>query len=129
MGGSSLVIPECQQTGCIPIAMKVGAVEELIEHAVDGILIPDVGEHGIIQEYCTWIDALIDSDKLRMELSEKAFARGTASNWDSNFQPLLEWLRGEFNLSPSSEDETDTPLVPKHSVDDTSSKNGEVRFV
>ena len=94
--GAPLVIPECQQTGCIPMAVQVGAVDELIEHAVDGILIPNAGEHQVIMEYRTWIDALAANDSLRRELSEKALRRGEMSTWDHNFGPFLEWMRKEF---------------------------------
>jgi glycosyltransferase involved in cell wall biosynthesis len=100
--GAPLVIPECQQTGCIPMAVQVGAVEELIEHAVDGILIPNAGEHQVIVEYRTWIDALLANDSLRRELSEKALLRGERSTWDHNFGPFLEWLRKEFPATVSS---------------------------
>jgi glycosyltransferase involved in cell wall biosynthesis len=94
--GAPLVIPECQQTGCIPIAVQVGGVEELIEHAIDGVLISNSGEHQLIMDFCAWIETLIVNDSLRMQLAEKALARGAASTWDQNFEPLIEWLRSEF---------------------------------
>lgn len=121
--GAPLVIPECQQTGCIPIAMKVGAVEELIKDGVDGILIPNRGEHRIITEYCAWIDALIDNDKLRMELSEKAFGRGAASTWDHNYDPFLTWLQKEFNLAFSPKKGSEIPASPKQDLGDTNERD------
>jgi glycosyltransferase involved in cell wall biosynthesis len=126
--GAPLVIPECQQTGCIPIAMKVGAVEELIEDGVDGILIANGGEHQIITDYCIWIDTLINNDKLRMELSEKAFGRGAAATWDLNYGPFLAWLHKEFNLAFSAKTDFELSVSPEQNLDRTFSPEGDIEF-
>lgn len=90
--GAPLVIPECGQLGCIPIATDVGAMAELICHGADGLLI-DSGEDARTAEAMTDAMAgLIADDGARRRLAAAALDRAGDNDWNRNFQPVAAWL-------------------------------------
>jgi glycosyltransferase involved in cell wall biosynthesis len=94
--GAPLVIPECQQLGCIPIVADVGAAHELIDHELNGILIESGNDSQFASEVCSWLDLLATNDHCRRQLARGAVIRGERATWEQSFEPLLEWLEVEF---------------------------------
>lgn len=90
--GAPLVIPEAQSTGCVPIATCVGAVEEQIVDAYDGLLIFAKSDQEVVSGMVEAVIRLQDFDVLRY-MSTSSFKTADVNSWQHNFEQLLEWLR------------------------------------
>ncbi len=94
--GAPLTIIEAQRLGCVPIATAVGAVGELIEHGVDGLLIESTDDNVIISEMTEMIAALAEDSAALRRLSEAAAERGASLAWDRSVEPLVQQLMAWF---------------------------------
>ncbi|WP_072642900.1 glycosyltransferase [Sinorhizobium americanum] len=94
--GAPLTIIEAQRLGCVPVATAVGAVDELIEHGVDGLLIRSTEDSVIISEMTETIAALAEDSAALSRLSEAAAERGASLSWDRSVEPLVEQLMAWF---------------------------------
>jgi glycosyltransferase involved in cell wall biosynthesis len=100
--GAPLVIPECQQLGCIPICADVGAVDELIADGEDGLLVRGSGpDDAIADEVAAHVRNLAADDELRVELAAAAIARVEKTQWERNFEPLTSWITRNVTASKS----------------------------
>ncbi len=99
--GAPLVIPECQQLGCIPICADVGAVNELIEDGVDGLMVSGVGsDERIAETVASRVVALARDDGLRTRMAAAAIDRAARTQWERNFAPMAAWI--ETNVRGAS---------------------------
>ncbi|MHC1551073.1 glycosyltransferase [Phyllobacterium sp. K27] len=94
--GAPLTIIEAQRLGCVPIATAVGAVDELIDHAVDGLLIRSEDDTIIIRELTEAISALATDPDALQRLSEAAAIRGGSLAWEESVAPLVKQLKAWF---------------------------------
>jgi glycosyltransferase involved in cell wall biosynthesis len=94
--GAPLTIIEAQRLGCVPIATAVGAVDELIDHGVDGLLIRSTDDNVIISELTGMIAALSEDTAALTQLSEAASERGGSLAWEQSVGPLVEQLKSWF---------------------------------
>lgn len=94
--GAPLSIIEAQRAGCVPIATDVGAVEELIDHGVDGFVIKAGHTEAIAREIVHYL-RLLGTDRGRLhDMRANASARGGAADWDANVASFVDLLRGWF---------------------------------
>ncbi|EJN02793.1 glycosyltransferase [Phyllobacterium sp. YR531] len=106
--GAPLTIIEAQRLGCVPIATAVGAVDELIDHAVDGLLIRSEDDTVITHELTEALSALAaDPDALK-RLSDAAAVRGGSLAWEESVIPLVKQLRSWF---PDRLPQSDEPAL------------------
>lgn len=94
--GAPLVIPECHQLGCIPIATRVGAVEELTTHGLDGLLVESVNDAATAAAMAALIAELCRDDAWRRDLAEAGLRRAETNQWEHNFAPLGAWMAQMF---------------------------------
>lgn len=94
--GAPLTIIEAQRLGCVPIATNVGAVSELIDHKVDGILLRSDDDGVVTQDLTAVLEAVGKSPNVLKNLSERAIARANDRNWDKSLQPFLRQLHTWF---------------------------------
>ncbi len=86
--GAPLTIIEAQRYGCVPVATAVGAVGELIEHGVDGLLIESTDDNVIISEMTEMIAALAEDPAQLRRLSE---AGRNAARHSLGIEALNRW--------------------------------------
>ena len=102
--GAPLVIAECQQFGCIPICTRVGAVEELVDHDIDGLLVADADDYNTAGEILRCVTGIVTDDDRRSRLALAGIARSNENAWEVNFLPLSAWIKANFgNLKAVSE--------------------------
>ena len=94
--GAPLTIIEAQRLGCVPIATAVGAVEELIEHDVDGLLVRQENDSSVIDGFVSQIARLAADRGAFAALSVAAAERGSRQSWERSAEPLLDMLAGWF---------------------------------
>ncbi|MBZ9655489.1 glycosyltransferase [Phyllobacterium lublinensis] len=94
--GAPLTIIEAQRLGCVPVATAVGAVGELIDHGVDGLLIDSTDDNVIISEMTEMLAALAEDSAALSRLSEAAAERGGSLAWDHSVEPLVQQLMAWF---------------------------------
>ena len=94
--GAPLTIIEAQRLGCVPVATDVGAVDELIENRVDGLLLRATDDGVVTHDLIAALEALATSDKLLRTLSSNAAARSGERSWEKNLQPFLRQLHSWF---------------------------------
>ncbi|WP_262272201.1 MULTISPECIES: glycosyltransferase [Microvirga] len=94
--GAPLTILEAQRLGCVPIATAVGAVGELIEHRVDGILIDATNDSAVALELIAAIEGFArDRCELR-RMAETAAERNATLVWGRTVEPLVRQIAGWF---------------------------------
>ena len=99
--GAPLVIPECQQLGCIPLCTEVGAVAELIEHDRDGLLVASMDDAVTAERMAGAVQRLVEDDASRIRIAAAAIRRGETNRWESNFAPLLAWIDRTVRPGPA----------------------------
>ncbi len=72
--GAPLMIAEAQQLGCVPVATAVGAVDELINHGRDGILIRNGNDAQIVADMTRILTILAQDREALMRTAEGALA-------------------------------------------------------
>lgn len=71
--GFPMVIMESMAQGVIPISTNVGGISEHITNNKNGILINELDENKIVEEFCNSIFKLIENPKYRNDLSYNSF--------------------------------------------------------
>jgi glycosyltransferase involved in cell wall biosynthesis len=71
--GFPMVIMESMAQGVIPISTNVGGISEHIKNNKNGILIHELDENKIVEEFCNSIFQLIENQKHRHDLSYNSF--------------------------------------------------------
>lgn len=94
--GAPLTILEAQRVGCVPVVTAVGAVGELVEDDVDGLLIHATDDHAVAQELVGALERLIAEPRLHNRLSTAAAERVAARTWAENLSPLIHRLEAWF---------------------------------
>jgi glycosyltransferase involved in cell wall biosynthesis len=94
--GAPLVIPECQQLGCVPLATRVGAVDELIQDHVDGLLVESNEDDRVAAAIVEKVAWLLADDSRRHSLALGALRRASINSWERNFEPLSRWIEAAF---------------------------------
>jgi glycosyltransferase involved in cell wall biosynthesis len=98
--GAPLMIAEAQQLGCVPMATAVGAVEELIAHSQDGILIRNATDAQIVAEMVRAIAVLAHDRAALARLAEGALATAAQRSWTSSFADFIAWSRAIAPATP-----------------------------
>ena len=94
--GAPLTILEAQRLGCVPISTAVGAVEELINDGVDGMLVRSGNDGAIIDAFVSHLTRLARDRDLLQLLAAAAVERAAGLNWAQSAEPFLELLRTWF---------------------------------
>jgi glycosyltransferase involved in cell wall biosynthesis len=94
--GAPLVIAECHLLGCIPVATRVGAVEELTTHDMDGLLVESGDDWATAQAMVDRVESLIWDDLKRRQMAEAGMRRAELNTWDKNFVSLGKWIESAF---------------------------------
>lgn len=94
--GAPLTILEAQRVGCVPVVTAVGAVSELVEHEVDGMLIQTEDDNAVAHELVNSLERLLSEPHLLNRLSSKAAEHVAARNWAENLSPLMDRLEAWF---------------------------------
>jgi len=90
--GAPLVIAECHLLGCIPVATRVGAVEELLEDGVDGMLVESLDDETTASSMAARVEMLLQDDALRRRMAAAGLHRAASNTWSVNFAPLGAWV-------------------------------------
>ncbi|KAB2746555.1 glycosyltransferase [Brucella anthropi] len=104
--GAPLMIAEAQQLGCVPVATAVGAVDELINHGRDGILIRNGNDAQIVSDMTRILTILAQDREALMRTAEGALASAAHRTWSSAFSEFTDWaneIRPAYPKSRSSQ--------------------------
>jgi len=88
--GSPLLILEAQSLGTIPIATDVGAVCEMIENGVNGVLVPNAELQTVVAIALSGLQRLAESTTLRAAMATQAMERMRGVNWANSAAALVE---------------------------------------
>nr|WP_298688480.1 glycosyltransferase [uncultured Dongia sp.] len=94
--GAPLTILEAQRVGCVPVVTAVGAVGELVEHEIDGMLLRADDDNAVAHELVTSLERLLGDPHLLHRLSSQAADNVAARNWAENLSPLIDRLEAWF---------------------------------
>ena len=100
--GAPLIILEAQQAGCIPVATDVGAVGELIEAGVDGILVPDTNDLRVVADFKSAILELAGNPEMRKRMALAAMDRVAKTRWETSVSPFADILEARFSRDRGS---------------------------
>jgi glycosyltransferase involved in cell wall biosynthesis len=98
--GAPLMIAEAQQLGCVPVATAVGAVDELVVHGQDGILINEATDAQVVAEMVQAITLLAQDRAALAELANGALATAAQRSWKESFASFVEWCSTIALASP-----------------------------
>jgi glycosyltransferase involved in cell wall biosynthesis len=91
--GFPMVIMESMAQGVIPISTNVGGISEHITNNKNGILINELDENKIVEEFCNSIFQLIENQKYRNDLSYNSFLYAqeqfSIEKFNESYQKLL----------------------------------------
>ena len=94
--GAPLMIAEAQQLGCVPIATGVGAVDELIIHGEDGIVV-DHGPDPEIVGHLAQATLGLARDRQRLrELADGCLRTAARRSWTASFSGFLAWCEASI---------------------------------
>ncbi len=96
--GAPLVILEAQQAGCIPVATDVGAVSELINDGVDGMLVPNASDHDVVFRFVSALARLQADRNLRARIALAAMDRLARVSWERSLGELVGRLEQRFPI-------------------------------
>jgi glycosyltransferase involved in cell wall biosynthesis len=94
--GAPLVVIEAQRMGCVPLATRVGAVDELVTEGEDGLLLPDGPDAQVAEAIVATLAALTRDPGRLAALAAGAARRGGAADWRANAAPFLQRLGAWF---------------------------------
>jgi glycosyltransferase involved in cell wall biosynthesis len=94
--GAPLTILEAQRVGCVPVVTAVGAVGELVEHDVNGLLIRAEDDSEVAQQLVGMLERLLSDPRLLNRLSTKAADDLATRTWAENLSPLIDRLEAWF---------------------------------
>ncbi|GAB2184073.1 glycosyltransferase [Roseibium sp. LAB1] len=117
--GAPLTIIEAQRLGCVPVATDVGAVGELIENKVDGLLLRSSDDGVVTHDLITALETLAKSERLLRSLSANASQRSAERSWDKSLQPFLRQLHNWFPDRLQSIRRTKAPVAQISSSSET----------
>lgn len=100
--GAPLMIAEAQQLGCVPVATAVGAVDELIIHGQDGILIKNGNDAQIVADIVRLLSILAQDRTALAKTAEGALATAARRTWSGSFADFIAWCH------------TIEPVIPHH---------------
>ncbi|MEO5324463.1 glycosyltransferase [Mesorhizobium sp. CC13] len=100
--GAPLMIAEAQQLGCVPIATGVGAVDELIAHGEDGILINADVDSQVVRQMARVIEEVAHDRGKLAPLMEGCLRSAARRSWAGSFSEFLGWCDGAVNNSSLS---------------------------
>ncbi len=80
----------------MPVVTAVGAVGELVEHEIDGMLIDSDDDNAIAHELVRSLERLLSEPHLLNRLSSTAADHVAAGNWAENLSPLIDRLEAWF---------------------------------
>ncbi len=96
--GAPLMIAEAQQLGCVPVATAVGAVDELINHGRDGILIRNGNDAQIVADTTRILTILAEDREALAKTAAGALAAAASRSWSSAFSEFTDWAN---EISPA----------------------------
>ena len=79
--GVPLSVLEGQRMGCVPVAPRVGALDEAVADGEDGVLVPDGEDAQVVARLAEALLALAADPPRLARLAEAAAARGAARSW------------------------------------------------
>jgi glycosyltransferase involved in cell wall biosynthesis len=79
--GVPLSVLEAQRMGCVPVAPRVGALEEAVADGEDGVLVPDGEDAQVVARLAEALLSLAADPPRLLRLAEAAAARGAARSW------------------------------------------------
>lgn len=89
--GVPLSILEAGRVGCIPIATRVGAVDEIVVDGKTGFLLDnEAAENDIVESAKTILMKLRDDKALRTQISKNVAAEFCHYDWAMTTKPLIE---------------------------------------
>ncbi|MBI2254629.1 MAG: glycosyltransferase [Proteobacteria bacterium] len=94
--GAPLTILEAQRVGCVPIVTDVGAVSELVEHDVNGLLLRAEDDNDVALELVAALERLLSEPHHLNRLSTKAAEDLASRTWAENLSPLIDRLEAWF---------------------------------
>ncbi|MEJ6782642.1 glycosyltransferase [Aminobacter sp. Piv2-1] len=100
--GAPLMIAEAQQLGCVPIATGVGAVDELITHGEDGILINADVDSQVVRQMARVIEEVAHDRGKLAPLMEGCLRSAARRSWTGSFSEFLGWCDGAVSNSSLS---------------------------
>jgi glycosyltransferase involved in cell wall biosynthesis len=86
--GVPLSVLEAQRMGCVPVAPRVGALDEAIEDGRDGVLVPDGTDEQVVARLAEALLSLADDAPRLARLAGAAAARGAARSWEPAAEAL-----------------------------------------
>lgn len=89
--GAPLMIAEAQQLGCVPVATAVGAVDELITHGQDGILIKNGNDAQIVTDIVRLLTILAQDRSALARTAAGSLATAAQRSWTSSFASFIAW--------------------------------------
>ncbi len=93
--GSPLTVFEAARMGVPAVATRTGAMEEVVEDGVDGILIPDGPDAAVASATADAVLALAGDRARLVTMGEAAFARAAARpGWEARMATWLDALDG-----------------------------------
>jgi glycosyltransferase involved in cell wall biosynthesis len=87
--GAPIILREAQSLGAIPVATRVGAVDELVAHQQTGWLIEDGDDAGVTEDIVGALHRLARDPELRARLSEGGMAATEGLTWARTAAPLV----------------------------------------
>jgi len=118
------MIAEAQQLGCVPVATAVGAVDELINHGRDGILIRNGNDAQIVSDMTRILTILAQDREALMRTAEGALASAAHRTWSSAFSEFTDWAneispvypKSRFSQPDVADDASATAVLPGRAV-------------
>lgn len=104
------MIAEAQQLGCVPVATAVGAVDELINHGRDGILIRNGNDAQIVSDMTRILTILAQDREALQRTAEGALAAAAHRTWSAAFSEFTDWANKISPVYPKSR--RTSPQIP-----------------
>jgi glycosyltransferase involved in cell wall biosynthesis/GT2 family glycosyltransferase len=89
--GLPLTIIEGMNFGVVPIATDVGAVSEVIDDGINGVLVPS---DDAVESMSQAIERFAAHRSLLLTFAKRAIEAGRARDWSKSVQPLLSAIEG-----------------------------------
>ncbi|WP_238179859.1 glycosyltransferase family 4 protein, partial [Methylobacterium oxalidis] len=94
--GAPLSIIDAQRLGCVPVVTDVGAVGELIDDEVDGVLISEGSDKAVAEQLIHVLMELVDDPSKLSALSSAACTRVSEISWSSSVSSFVEVMQKWF---------------------------------
>jgi glycosyltransferase involved in cell wall biosynthesis len=96
--GVPLTVPEAQRMGCVPVAVAVGALDEAVADAVDGVLVADGDDAQVVAGLAAALRSLAADPARLARLSAAAAARGAGLGWEEAARAIAARLVATASL-------------------------------